>query len=166
MQAIEIKGSEPVVREIVPADEACLGRFFSENNVPAVVRQFHPFALTCEKARAITCNPGRDLYYGAFYGNRMVGFTMLRGWDEGYSVPSFGILVDLKFHGRGLGEKLTAFTIGEARRLGCPRVRLTVYASNASALQFYMTQGFVEHTRKAVMIGPDPDEKIVMLKEL
>ena len=30
---------------------------------------------------------------------------MLRGWKEGYAIPSFGLLVDRRFAGQGLGGK-------------------------------------------------------------
>jgi GNAT superfamily N-acetyltransferase len=157
---------ELVLREISAADEACLTRFFADNNLPAVVRQFNPFPLSAETARIITCTPHRDRFYGGFLGDKMVAFSMLRGWDEGFSVPSCGILVDRGFQGEGLGARVTAFTIDEARRLACRRVRLTVYASNVSALQLYLSLGFVEHAREPVTVGSDADQKIVMFKEL
>jgi ribosomal protein S18 acetylase RimI-like enzyme len=157
---------ELVFREITEAEEACLARFFAHNDVPQTVRQFNPFRLTAEMARTIAQVPRRDHYYGAFLGDRMVGFSMLRGWDEGYSVPSFGILIDRDFQGRGYGSRMILFTVREARRLGCQRVRLTVYSSNFKAFQLYVSHGFVEHSRRRVMIGSEMDEKILMFKDL
>ncbi|HEX7808665.1 MAG TPA: hypothetical protein VF608_08070, partial [Thermoanaerobaculia bacterium] len=43
----------------------------------------------------------RDLYQGLFEGDRLVGFFMLRGWDAGYDIPSFGIVVDQRTSGKG-----------------------------------------------------------------
>src|SRR5208337_259421 len=93
------------LREIAETDEVCLASFFTDNNAPQVVRQFNPFPLTAELARTIAKVRCRDHYYGAFLGDRMVGFSMLRGWDDGYTVPSFGILIDRDFHGRGYGSQ-------------------------------------------------------------
>jgi ribosomal protein S18 acetylase RimI-like enzyme len=39
-------------------------------------------------------------------GSRIVGYGMLRGWDEGYSVPSLGILVRAEACGQGIGKLL------------------------------------------------------------
>ena len=161
-----ISGSELEFREIAEEDEVCLACFFKNNDVPQVIRQFNPFPMTAEMARIIAKDPRHNHYYGAFLGDRMVGFSMLRGWDEDYSVPSFGILIDRDFHERGLGSRMTLFTIREARRLGCRRIRLTVYSSNVKAFQLYISHGFVEHSRMQVMMGSETDEKIVMFKDV
>jgi GNAT superfamily N-acetyltransferase len=155
-----------VFREIEPGHYEALSSFLGRNDVPAVVRTFSPFPMTDETARRIALEPRRDRYYGAFDGGRVVALSMLRGWDEGYEVPSFGIVVDHEWHGRGVGTRMTEFTVGEARRLGCRRVRLTVYASNAAAVRIYAAQGFVERGREPVLLAGAPDERIVMLKEL
>jgi len=91
---------------------------------------------------------------------------MLRGWDEGYSIPSFGILVDHRFHNCGVGTRMTQFAIAEALGLGCEQVRLSVYASNEVALRLYGSLGFEERARKSVLVMGQPDEKIIMVKDL
>lgn len=156
----------PLFREIEPADYAALSSFLESNNVAAVVRTFNPFPMTDETARRIALAPHKDHFYGAFLDGRIVALSMLRGWDEGYTVPSFGIIVDHRFHNRGIGAALTSFTVEEARRLGCERVRLSVYASNPAAVHIYASRGFVEHEREPILLMGVPDEKIVMLKEL
>ena len=91
---------------------------------------------------------------------------MLRGWDEGFQIPSFGIIVDYRYHGLGLGRRMTEFAIEEARRLNCSRVRLSVYESNDRALCLYRSLGFEEISREAVVVHGSPDIKIVMVKGL
>jgi GNAT superfamily N-acetyltransferase len=153
-------------REIGPDDFEDLARFLEENNVPAVVRTFNPFPMDSETARRIALLPRRDRYYGAFLGVRLAGLSMLRGWDEGYSVPSFGIMVDHRFQGMGVGARLLDYTLGEAGRLGCGRVRLSVFASNRRALDLYLSRGFVETERAPVLLSGEPDERVVMFKEI
>ena len=154
------------LRDIEPADHAALARFFSRNNVPAVVATFDPFPLTEETARRIAVDPRRDRYYGAFIGDRLVALSMLRGWDEGFELPSFGIVVDRTLQGQGLGSRLTDWTIEQARRLGSAAIRLSVYGSNRAAHAMYAARGFRELSREPVERDGRRDERIVMLKEL
>jgi ribosomal protein S18 acetylase RimI-like enzyme len=95
-----------------------------------------------------------------------VALSLLRGWDEGYVVPSFGILVDGEWRGRGIGSALTDFTLGEARTLGASRIRLSVYASHELALHLYLDRGFVEDSRSRVETPFGEDYVVVMMKDL
>ena len=152
--------------EIGPDDADSLERFLVRNDVPAVVGSFDPFPFTTSTARRIAFETRRDHYYGAFLGRRLIALSMLRGWDEGYDVPSFGIAVDADFHGRGLGTRMTTWTIEQARELGCRQVRLSVYGSNDTAYRIYERMGFRELERTEVDHAGSPDRRIVMTKEL
>ncbi|MBA3321642.1 MAG: GNAT family N-acetyltransferase [Pyrinomonadaceae bacterium] len=143
-----------------------LAELLKENNVPAVTRTFNPFPMSAETALKIAHLPRRDRYYGASLEGKMIGLSMLRGWDEGYSVPSFGIIVDHRFHNLGVGSRMLDFTIEQARVLGCSRVRLTVYSSNSPAVRLYKTRGFVECARENVVLMSKPDERVEMILEL
>jgi perosamine synthetase len=153
-------------REIEAVHYEALSCFIRDNNLASIIRTFHPFPMTDETAKRIALGTHQDKYYAAFYGSQVVAISMLRGWDEGYSVPSFGILVDHRFHNRGIGTRLTEFTVDEARRHGSERVRLSVFASNQAAHHIYTSRGFIESERKSVVCGGIPDERIIMFKEL
>jgi glycosyltransferase involved in cell wall biosynthesis/GNAT superfamily N-acetyltransferase len=152
------------LRQLNASDEFALSGLFERNAHPDVERHFHPFPLDSTSAHHLATEPGADHYYGAFRGDRLLAFSMLRGWNEGFEIPSFGILVDRAAQGCGLGSRLTDFTIEQARRLGCKRVRLSVYASNPKAHQMYVARGFREQTREHVELSWGPDERIVMMK--
>lgn len=154
------------IRQVQNADYEILARFFEENSRPEITRYFHPFPLTAETAHQIACVVHRDLYYIAVQEKEILGMCMLRGWDEGFDVPSFGIMVYRKFQGLGLGHRLVEFAISEARRLGCPSIRLSVYASNMHAIGIFTSFGFTEVTREPCLVGDVPEEKIIMLKKL
>jgi ribosomal protein S18 acetylase RimI-like enzyme len=159
------EGRDVVVRALGPGDRAELERFFRENDRPAVTAQFHPFPLTDERAEFITTAKHLDEYYGAFAAEgRMAGMAMLRGWDEGFEVPSLGVVVALDRQGRGIGRKLCEWAIRRAREKGCRRVRLTVRADNARARELYRSLGFRETSRTAAE-GPG-GERLVMMKDL
>lgn len=152
--------------EVRQVDYEALARFLNDNNILGIVRYFHPFLFSSETAQHIACQPHQDKYYIALLNNQIVGLSMLRGWDEGFSVPSFGIMVDRRFHGQGIGKRLLEYTLEEAYKMNCERVRLSVYASNAGAIRLYESVGFREDSRQQVMVGQEHDEKIVMTKEL
>src|SRR5205807_2716816 len=107
-----------------------------------------------------------DLFFGALDGERMIGMTMLRGWDKGYEVPSFGIMIDREHRGRGLGRCMTELTIDAAREQRCRQIRLSVYASNPRAERLYRRLGFVEVERVPRTECSRPDERIVMTLDL
>jgi ribosomal protein S18 acetylase RimI-like enzyme len=139
-----------------------LSALFERNANPQVTEMFDPFALNAAEARRIALKPRQDAYYLASDGELSLGFSMLRGFDEGYAIPSFGIFVDHEHHGRGVGRKLTAWTVEQARGRGCPAVRLTVYAGNVAARRLYESLGFVEQERLLSDSPERSEEKVVM----
>ncbi len=151
-------GFEPVRSQDVEA----LALLFERNSVSAVSDSFDPFPLTIAQARSIALEARQDAYYLAWHGDRAVAMSMLRGFDEGYEVPSFGIFVDHERHGCGIGRQLTVWTIEQARLQNCPGVRLSVYADNAVARRLYTSLGFEEIGRVPVPGSARLREKIVM----
>lgn len=139
---------------------------FERNHVAQVTELFDPFPLEAAQARRIALEPHRDRFYLAVRGARPVGFSMLRGFDEGYTIPSFGIFVDRESQGGGVGRALTTWTVERARLLGCAAVRLTVYAANLPARRLYESLGFVERERQPVQRAGVADEKLTMTLEL
>lgn len=133
---------------------------------PEVTRNFHPFPLSRESAERLARSPGLDKYYGAWVDGVLVGLTMLRGWNEGYNIPSLGVMVNPVYKGRGIGRALTEFAIGEAARLKSPALRLSVYESNRRGYELYRRLGFKEIDRAPIEIDGHCDIRIVMLKQI
>lgn len=154
------------IRQVHDTDYEALARFFEENNKSEITRQFHPFPLSSQTAHQIACTSYLDRYYIAIWDEHIVGFCMLRGWDEGFEIPSFGIIVDYRHHKHNLGRQMTEFAISEARNLGCQSVRLSVYASNVRAMSFYLSLGFREISHESCVVAGESDEKIIMVKDL
>jgi ribosomal protein S18 acetylase RimI-like enzyme len=171
-----ISDLEPDGRSAPPAElhfaavgrEHCdlLVRLFERNAVASVTGSFDPFPLTAAQARRIALERRTDPYYLALLGGCAVGMSMLRGFDAGYETPSFGIFVDHESHGQGIARQLTAWTIEQAQRLGCPAVRLSVYADNHVARGLYESLGFVEQERQRVERGGAQVTKLIMRLDL
>jgi ribosomal-protein-alanine N-acetyltransferase len=134
------------VRLLTPADAPALGDFFTAAAAhPPTADFFHPHPLTAAFAADLCGKLGtiQDRYFALFVNDRVAGYGMLRGWDEGYKVPSFGVCVHPALQGAGVGHALTTFGIDESRRAGAEKVRLTVYKRNAVAAHLYTKYGFV-----------------------
>ena len=148
-----------MIRNLTPNDEGALAIFFIEHNLPSVTRDFHPFPLDASAAKLICNKTGYDRYFAFFDCNSVLGLAMLRGWDEGYVVPSFGILVHRLHHGKGIGGALIAHTLVIAKELHAPRIRLTVNADNARAIRLYEKADF--HITETLADG-----RLVMFAEI
>ncbi len=103
---------------------------------------FSPHPYTPEVIDRIADSTGRDLYYVATNGEAVLGYGMLRGWDEGYEVPSLGISVHPSVRGTGLAQVLMAFLHAAARVRGASRVRLRVHRENQRARRLYESLGY------------------------
>jgi GNAT superfamily N-acetyltransferase len=132
-------------RRLGANDGATLAAFFAElAREPEVARFFHPHPFTAAYAHSLCAElPGRrDRYYLTFFSDRPVAYSMLRGWDEGYAVPSFGGGTHPALRGAGLGHHLLAHAVAQAQAAGAARLRLTVYKANVRAVGLYAKFGF------------------------
>jgi len=66
-----------------------------------------------------------------------------RGSEGALRAQIEAVRVREDYRGRGLGEALMAWAIGEARRRGCALVQLTSDKSRQGAHRFYERLGFV-----------------------
>jgi ribosomal protein S18 acetylase RimI-like enzyme len=155
-----------ISRSLRPDDVAGVAALLARSRDDPEMTFFDPFPLTEETARRLACEPRLDRYYVAEVSSELIGLSMLRGWDEGYDIPSFGVMVDPAWHGRGVGSALTDFTIASAVELGCEAIRLSVYARNERASRMYVQRGFTTASREPVTRTWGSDERIVMVKPL
>jgi ribosomal protein S18 acetylase RimI-like enzyme len=165
-EAISPPSPKLAVEPVEARHAQALAELFERNRVPVVSDPFDPFPLTADEAERIALQPRRDAYFVASLQGELIAMSMLRGFDEGFEVPSFGVFVDHLHHGEGIGRRLTTWTVEEARRRGHPAVRLSVYANNVGALGLYRSLGFEERERNPVARAGGKDEKILMTKLL
>lgn len=76
------------------------------------------------------------------------------------------IYVDQSHHGTGLAQSLMASVLAEAARLGAGALFLGVWERNAKALRFYAAQGFREVGTQTFVVGSDPQQDLVLVREV
>lgn len=86
---------------------------------------------------------GKDLYYLLVEEGKILGYGLLRGWDEGYSIPSLGVAIHPAVRGAGLGKLFMNFLHVLAFQRGASKVRLRVHKNNSKAINLYMSLGYV-----------------------
>jgi len=133
----------PACQVVQPEHTQALAAFFERLRAHQIERTFHPHPLTVDEAARRAAYRGRDFYCVLVQATAVVGYGMLRGWDEGYQVPSLGIVVDPSVQGRGYGRLLMQFLHATARQRGAARIRLKVYPDNTKAIALYRSLGYV-----------------------
>lgn len=137
-----------------PGHEGSLGDLFEVLGDDTVSRFFHPHPFTREEAGKRCRHEGGDLYYAISDGERFLGYGMLRGWDEGYEIPSLGIALHPEAQGKGLGRSFMHFLHAAARLRGAKRVRLKVYPENKAAVKLYESLGYrYPETSEGQLVG-------------
>lgn len=143
--------------EIVKAKDShsrILADFFEIISSSGEALFFHPHDFSEQTAREICNYAGRDLYYLAIFDRTVIGYGMLRGWDEGYDIPSLGIAVHPDYRGRKVGLSLMNFLHTAAVLRNAPAIRLKVYQDNAKAVRLYTQLGYsFEEQQGSQLVG-------------
>lgn len=104
---------------------------------------FSPHPTDEKSINKIAGHNGKDLYYLLVEGEKVLGYGMLRGWDEGYQIPGLGLAIHPSARGEGLGRMLMDFLHLLACRRGASKVRLRVRINNEKAINLYKSLGYV-----------------------
>ena len=105
-------------------------------------KYFTPHPFTKEALTNILATARLDLYYVVIYKGKVIGYGILRGMDEGYSIPSLGIAIHKQFYGNGVGTLLMEFLETTSRIRGYKKMRLRVFKDNIRAWKFYLKLGY------------------------
>lgn len=121
--------------------ESVLALIRSEND--SYLRYFNPFDWGKQDFISSIINARKDRYFGIFYQNILVGFYMLRGFDQGYSIPSYGVYISSCYKNKGIAKSSLIHAFKYCKENHIDRVMLKVHPDNTIAKLLYEKEGFV-----------------------
>ena len=136
------------IQQVIPDTEQHLAVFFTRLQSCSIEQYFHPHPLTSDEARKRARYSGPDFYCVLRMKGEIQGYGMLRGWEEGYEIPSLGIVIHPDKQGQGLGRMLIQYLHQEAQCRGAKKIRLRVAPENRKALSLYKSIGYKFSTVK------------------
>lgn len=125
-----------------PVHVALLANLFARIAADPLSRRFHPHPFTAHDADRICNHRGQDRFLALRVEDRLLAYGMLRGWDEGFSIPSLGIYVAPELRGSGAARLMMEHLHLIARLSGAERIRLKVYQDNLAAYKLYVSFGY------------------------
>jgi RimJ/RimL family protein N-acetyltransferase len=103
---------------------------------------FIPFPFDLEAISGILSKAIKDQIYGIYVEDNLAGFYMLRGFDEGYSVPSYGVWISEKYSNKGLSTFTLQHAISFCKLNTIKKIMLKVHPDNIAAKHIYEKYGF------------------------
>lgn len=128
---VSINPSDFTIRPLVVEDAPAVSGLLRAQP-PEYVRFFYAFGFDEEAVARVLAARGKDIYSGIFWRDELACFFMLRGWDAGYDVPSFGVLVDVKHRGRAFMRIALDVAKLICRLMGAPRLMAKIHPDNVS----------------------------------
>lgn len=139
---ISLTASTVSIRELIPGDGPALSVFFQRLESDPGSQAFRPHPLTSPHAEQLCRDTTKDHYAVALCNGEIVGYGMLRGWQEGFDVPSLGIAVLPSARGKGLARQMMNYLHLVAASRSAKQIRLRVEPSNEPALGLYHSMGY------------------------
>jgi RimJ/RimL family protein N-acetyltransferase len=150
--------SDPQIVPLIPADATRIAAMLQAAS-PQYAAHFRPFAFDEATVRAQLERAQKDRFWGIkTIAGELAGFYMLRGFDEGYERPSFGVFIAEQFAGRGLARQALDAATQWCEEHGVREMMLTVFPENSAARRVYEEAGFA--------VAESRPERIVMTKRL
>ncbi len=118
------------------------------NSSSEYVKYFHPFDFQLLSIQKILDSAINDNFFGievkdnSLTNSKLIGFYMLRGMDEGYTEPMYGVFIDQQWQGKGIA-KLSLYHAECFCKINLyKRILLKVHHNNYRAQQLYESIGF------------------------
>ena len=102
---------------------------------------FRPFGFTPTEIRAATHEEDEHWVITGENG-WVIAYGMLRGWHDGYAVPSLGVAVSRMWRRQGYAKTLILFLHHVAESRGAAEVMLHVDGQNHQAQSLYRSLGY------------------------
>ncbi|MDT7602596.1 MAG: hypothetical protein QOF61_593 [Acidobacteriota bacterium] len=119
------------VRSLVVEDAAAVSSMLKAQT-PRYARFFYAFSFEEPELERMLAACDRDVYSGIFWRGELIGVFFLRGWDAGYEVPSFGVLIDERQRGGSFMRLSLEMAKLICRLSGAPRLMAKIHPDNVS----------------------------------
>ena len=110
------------------------------------IRYFSPFTFEIDTISKLLLNAEKDQIYGVELNDgistRIIGFYMLRGLDEGYVDPMYGVFISQEFSSMGIAKLTLSHAEVFCKMNNFSRLLLKVYVKNEKAKNLYSFLGF------------------------
>jgi RimJ/RimL family protein N-acetyltransferase len=106
------------------------------------IRFFTPFNFDEATITQLLAQCERDAWMGIYLSETLLGFFMLRGWDAGFEVPAYGVLVDEQYSGYGLARLSLRYAKSLCKLRRAPHVMLKVHPENLAARKLFEAARF------------------------
>lgn len=110
---------------------------------PEYSKYFTPFSFDFKTISTLLKKAKLDWYFGVRIGWRLAGFYMLRGFDQGYDIPSYGVWISPHYCRKGLAKRSLTHAFALCRLHRINKLMLKVHPDNTLAKKFYEKNGFV-----------------------
>lgn len=129
------------IRPLIVTDAPSLCQLL-EAQTPAYLQFFTPFSFEVDHLHQLLARRKRDVWMGLRWESDLIGFFLLRGWDEGFHIPSYGVLIDECFRGQGFGRLSLRVAKSIAILRNAPRLMLKVHPQNYEAKRLFENAKF------------------------
>ena len=130
------------IKELVTEHASLFSKRLSEES-EEYLKHFIPFAEYSEAyLNKILSEKGLDKYFGLFLKKDLIGFYMLRGFDKGYEIPSYGVWISSKYANKGLSTLTLYHAFAFCKLNGIKTLMLKVHPDNSTAKNLYEKLGF------------------------
>jgi len=113
-----------------------------QNSTQQYSQYFIHFPFDLETISGILSKAIKDQIYGIYVEDNLAGFYMLRGFDEGYSVPSYGVWISENYSNKGLSTFTLQHAISFCKLNSIKKIMLKVHPDNIAAKHIYEKYGF------------------------
>jgi RimJ/RimL family protein N-acetyltransferase len=131
------------IKELLTEHASIFSKRLSEES-EEYLKHFIPFAEYSEAyLNKILSEKRLDKYFGLFLKKDLIGFYMLRGFDKGYEIPSYGVWISSKYANMGLSTLTLYHAFSFCKINKIKTLMLKVHPDNLVAKSLYEKLGFV-----------------------
>lgn len=117
-------------------------------STPEYIKYFCPFDFHPSSIQVALQQARKDKFFGielkfaTSLDSELIGFYMLRGMDEGYTEPMYGVFISNKYASKGVASLTISHAESFCKLNGYKKLLLKVFPENIRAKRLYKYLGF------------------------